>query len=618
MAGMCCLLLALEFTATARAQVGRLIPGHVIPAASQLASIDALAGTNQLHLVLGLPLRNPRELDALLQDLYDPSSTHYHQWLTPREFTERFGPTVDDYEKVVRFAARRGFQITHTHANRMMVNVDAPVSNIERAFQVKLLRYAHPTEDRTFYAPDSDPTVDADIPIQHIAGLDNFILPRRLGGLKTIPLNTNPIVAYATGSGPGGYFMGRDFRNAFVPGVTNTGAGQYIAIVDVGGPYYPLDVYMYQTNAGLSTNIVVTNILLSGSTGIPVGTNANEGEEVLDIDMAMSMAPGATILNYEGEAHDVFNQIALDNKAKQMTLSYGFGIDSTIQQIFQEFVAQGQAMSQASGDGGADLDGGTGLTGAPYSTIVGGVSLNTVSPGGAWLSDPTWGGSGGGISGYGIPTWQQGITMTINQGSASYRNYPDVAMPADNIFTVYENGSIIGGTGGTSAASPLWAGFMALVNQQAAALGKPAVGFVNPAIYAIGKGPHVVYTSCFHDVTTGNTYNGHNPLRYAACPGYDLCTGWGSPTGSNTINALVGSGTNDFTFYPSQASFNLVAGSSASGSIVMTRMNGLTGSARFITHRFAREHRGHHQSGHHDQCHRLDHHHREQHRAGQL
>ncbi len=128
------------------------------------------------------------------------------------------------------------------------------------------------------------------------------------------------------------------------------------------------------------------------------------------------------------------------------------------------------------------------LTGAPYSTIVGGVSLTTSGTNGPWKADNTWGGSGGGISGYGIPDWQQGIDMTANQGSVSYRNYPDVAMPADNIFTVYKNGTVIGGTGGTSASSPLWAGFMALVNEQAVSQGKPPVGFVNPAIYSLGKG----------------------------------------------------------------------------------------------------------------------------------
>jgi hypothetical protein len=584
-AGKALVALLLVSTLPVQAQQRRAIAGHVPSAVAGLRAIGALPETNRLPLVIGLPLHHPAELDRLLLDLHDPASTNYHQWLTPGEFTERFGPTVEEYQKVVGFAGQHGFQVTGIHSNRMMVNVEAPVANIEKTFSLKLRRYQHPTENRTFYAPDAEPTVDTNTPILHIAGLDDFIRPHRLGvASKIVPLDTNTIVAYATGSGPGGYFMGSDFRKAYAPGVTNTGAGQSIAIVDVGGPYYPLDVYMYQTNAGLSTNIVVTNIITTFTaywTNALTGSSTDEGEEVLDIDMAMSMAPGATILNYEGEAHNVFNQIAVDNKAKQMTLSYGFGIDSIIQQIFQQFVAQGQAMSQASGDGGADLDGGTGLTGAPYSTIVGGVSLTTSGANGPWSSDNTWGGSGGGVSGWGIPTWQQGISMATNLGSVSFRNYPDVAMPADNIFTVYKNGTIVGGTGGTSAASPLWAGFMALVNQQAAALGKGPVGFVNPAVYALGKGTRTTYTNCFHDITTGNTFNGHNALKYAACPGYDLCTGWGSPTGSNTINALVGSGTNDFTFYPSQGTFSLVAGASASATITMTRMNGLTGSATF-------------------------------------
>lgn len=576
------LLLISAFAVPVYSQSAQVISGHMVPAVAHLQPVEPLPGTNHLHLFLGLPLRNEPELDRLLQDLHDPTGTNFHQWLSPAQFTERFGPTVEDYEKVLRFAGQQGFKVTGIHSNRMMVNVDAPVSNIEKAFNIGLHRYQHPQENRTFYAPDSEPSVDTNLPIVHIAGLDNFILPHRLGGgLKTVPLDANQIVTYATGSSPGGFFMGRDFRNAYVPGVTNTGAGQYIAIVDVGGPYYAKDVFMYETNAGLSTNIVITNILLSGSTGIPNGTNANEGEQVLDIDMAISMAPDATILNYEGEAHDVFNQIAIDNKAKQITLSYGFGIDSITQNTFQQFVAQGQAMSQASGDGGADLDGGTGLTGAPYSTIVGGVSLTTKSAGGPWQTDVTWGGSGGGISGYGIPTWQQGINMTTNLGSVYHRNYPDVAMPADNIFTVYENGTIIGATGGTSAASPLWAGFMALVNQQAAILGRPPVGFVNPAIYSIGNGPRTTYTNCFHDITTGNTFNSQNPNRYTAIPGYDLCTGWGSPTGSNTINALIGTGTNDFVFYPSQGRFNLVAGGSANSTVIVTHMNGLPGSVGF-------------------------------------
>ena len=571
----------------ALAQGGRIIPGHFVPETSHLQALERLPGTNHLNLVLGLPLRNEAALDQLLQDLHDPASTNYHRWLTPEQFSERFGPTVEDYQKVVGFAQVSGLKVTSLTANRMLLDVEAPVSNIEKAFSVVLRRYPHPREARNFYAPDTDPTVAADVPLLHISGLDNFILPHRLGGaVKPAPLATNSITAFYSGSAPGGYFMGKDFRNAYVPGVTNTGAGQYIAIIDVGGPYYMQDVYLYETNANLSTNTVVTNILLSGATGIPNGTNADDGEEALDICMAMSMAPSATILNYEGGADDVFNQIAADNKAKQMTLSYGFGLDANNYQSFKQFLAQGQAMSQASGDGDADLDGGTGLTGNPYATIVGGTTLTTSGASGPWSSETAWnwnnnGGSGGGISGYGIPNWQQGISMTSNLGSTGYRNYPDVAMPADGVFLISRNGNSIGSVGGTSCASPLWAGFMALVNQQAATLGKPAVGFANPPIYSIGKGVYATYTKCFHDITTGNNYNSQNPTRFPAVTGYDLCTGWGTPTGSNTINALAGDGTNDFDFYPSQGKFNLVAGASANATITMTRMNGLTGSATF-------------------------------------
>jgi hypothetical protein len=573
----------LAFVGPASAQNTKLVPGHLVPSTRRLNSLGLLPPTNHLSLVLGLPLRNQPELDFLLQDLCDPASTRYHQWLTPEQFAASFAPAEDDYQKVLDFAKRNGLQITKTHSNRMMVNVDASIASIEKTFKLRLHSYQHPTENRVFYAPDAEPTVDQDIPVLHVAGLDNFILPHRLGGaLKLKSDGTNQIVSYATGSSPGGFFMGGDFRHAYVPGVTNTGTGQYIAIIDVGGPYYTNDVYLYQTSNGLTN--VVSNIITTFTaywTNALTGSSTDDGEEALDIDMAMSMAPGAIILNYEGEAHNVFNQIAVDNLAKQMTLSYGFGIDSIIQQIFQQFVAQGQAMSQASGDGGADDDGGTGLTGAPYSTIVGGVSLTTSGAGGPWSSETTWGGSGGGISGYGIPFWQQGINMTTNLGSISYRNYPDVAMPGDNVYLIWKNGTSTGAVGGTSCASPLWAGFMALVNQQASTLGKPAVGFVNPAIYALGKGLRSTYTNCFHDTTTGNTFNNHNPLRYAAGPGYDLCTGWGSPTGSNTINALAGIGTNDFTFYAGQGVFNLTAGASANASIVVTRMNGLAGTATF-------------------------------------
>ena len=147
-------------------------------------------------------------------------------------------------------------------------------------------------------------------------------------------------------------------------------------------------------------------------------------------------------------------------------------------------------------------------------------------------------GSSGGISSYySIPSWQTNVSnMAGRGGSTSFRNIPDVALTADNVYVAYGNGTS-GEFGGTSCAAPLWAGFIALVNQQAAANGESSVGFINPAIYAIAAGAN--YAVCFHDVTTGNNTWPSSPNLFYATNGYDLCTGLGTPNGTNLINALA-------------------------------------------------------------------------------
>jgi hypothetical protein len=126
--------------------------------------------------------------------------------------------------------------------------------------------------------------------------------------------------------------------------------------------------------------------------------------------------------------------------------------------------------------------------------------------------------------------------MVANHGSATMRNVPDVALTAENIYVVYGNGST-GSSGGISSAAPLWAGFTALINQQAAATGLPSVGFLNPALYTIGNG--VNYNAAFNDITRGDNYWPGSPTNYPAVPGYDLCTGWGTPNGASLINILT-------------------------------------------------------------------------------
>jgi hypothetical protein len=121
----------------------------------------------------------------------------------------------------------------------------------------------------------------------------------------------------------------------------------------------------------------------------------------------------------------------------------------------------------------------------------------------------------------------------------NWRNTPDVAANADNVYLFYSDGQEGGGWGGTSDAAPLWAGFTALINQQAAADGLPSVGFLNPALYALASGAN--YANLFHDITSGNNTWRESPTLFYAVPGYDLCCGLGSMNGTNLINALAGS-----------------------------------------------------------------------------
>src|SRR5439155_24601406 len=153
-----------------------------------------------------------------------------------------------------------------------------------------------------------------------------------------------------------------------------------------------------------------------------------------------------------------------------------------------------------------------------------------------YISETTWPGSGGGISTtYAIPTWQQGINMSFNQGSTTMRNLPDVSMVGDNVWLTADNGGSYF-VAGTSIAAPLWAGFTALVNQLALANGESTVGFINPALYGLAKSAN--FTSLFHDITTGNNTNPQSPTRFFGVTGYDLVTGWGSPLGGNLITEL--------------------------------------------------------------------------------
>jgi len=159
--------------------------------------------------------------------------------------------------------------------------------------------------------------------------------------------------------------------------------------------------------------------------------------------------------------------------------------------------------------------------------------------------------------------------MTANLGSTTQRNIPDVALTAENVYVKYNNGGT-GTFGGTSCAAPLWAGFMALVNQQAATNGQSPIGFVNPTLYSIGKGAS--YTANFHDTTTGNNFRTGSTTKFPAVTGYDLCTGWGSPNSSTLIATLT------MPITPTISGFTPAGGSAGTAvTITGTNFSGATG-----------------------------------------
>lgn len=527
----------LFFAAVAQAERPTLtthVPAAVSSGVAPL--VGRVSGEQRLSLAISLPLRNQAALEDLLQRLYDPQSPNFHNYLSGQEFTSRFGPTESDYAAAINFAQANGLDIIDTAANRLVLDIEGPAANIEKAFNVTLNFYQHPTESRTFFAPDREPSLDLAAPVLHISGFDNFALPHA----KNIQSpETEPSAIGKTGSGPGGQYVASDMRAAYYGSGPLTGKGQTVGLFEFAG-YNSADVKAYFENLKQTITVRVKGVSLNGvSLKCPPST-CDDSEQVIDIEMAIGMAPGLKeVIVYVGSQDpSIFNQMAVDNTAKTLSCSWGWpDNESTLDPIFKQMAAQGQSVFVATGDSGSSTPGNVVWPADdPYITAVGGTDIDTVSPGGAWKSETGWNGSAGSPSKnkVPIPSYQQlaGVITALNHASKTLRNYPDVAAESNtNQYSCYDGGCS-GGNGGTSFAAPQWASFIAMANEQALSNGKSTLGFLNPAIYALGVGS--TYTTDFHDITSGS--NG----GYSAVTGYDLVTGWGSPTGAALIDALTG------------------------------------------------------------------------------
>ena len=534
------------------AQPLQTLTGHVPTKLAGLHPVGVLPDSTLVDLIVGLPLQHSEEVQKTLEDLYDPGSSRFHRYLSPHDYLDTYAPTAASYQKVLDFAKANQLEIITTPPNRKFVHVRASAATINRVFHVTLRNYRHPTENRLFYAADVEPSVELDTPLSHVSGLDNFTLLSRLTNHYAAARKNAESPSPDSGSGHGGLFTGGDFRAAYAPGVTLTGKGQTVGIIEFEG-YNPSDLSTYETTNGIP-NVPLQNVYLDGYSGSTMNS-----ESATDIELVLSMAPGLSKAVVYGapytnaSVHDVLNELANPSHGEplpyQITTSYWFFYDQNVYDSLTQLALQGQALFVASGDDGAyDETTGKGAfppVDFPYVTTVGGTELRTSGPGGHLVSESAAGFSGGGYSPnaatdfhFEIPSYQFGMNLSAAHGSNFARNVPDVAIVADHI-SIYQGGQWRP-FAGTSAAAPLWAGFMALANEQAANSGAPRIGFPNPALYAAGR--NGACSNCFNDITVGDNFNEVSPNEYAAVRGYDLVTGWGSPQGANLINRLVSYG----------------------------------------------------------------------------
>jgi subtilase family serine protease len=357
-----------------------------------------------------------------------------------------------------------------------------------------------------------------------------------------------------------------------------TGSGQSLGLLEYYGTDLA-DLNTYYTNVHQTNNVPITLLSTDGTSTSCVYPSCDDTEQTLDMTQALGMAPGmSSLVMYVGSSDAaIFNAMATASPLNaQLSSSWTWtpADPGTDNPYFQQFAAQGQNLFQAAGDSGAWNSSSTIYPADDvYLTSVGGTDLTTSSAGGPWASETAWVDGGGGISpdNFAIPSWQTAAASGCSSCSQTLRNGPDVSANANFTFYVCadQSGCTANYYGGTSFAAPMWAGYLALTNQQALANGNSLLGFINPSLYTIGLGSN--YNSDFHDITSGS--NG-----YSATIGYDLATGWGSPNGSGLLNALAGTSSGPgFSLSASPSSVTVVQGNSGNSTITSTVTGGFNG-----------------------------------------
>lgn len=458
--------------------------------------------------------------------------------LSREEFERQFGAAADDIAAVRTFAADHGLSVVEEHAGRRTVVLSGAVAKFNAAFGVDLQRFEGPDgsyRGRVGSVQLPDELRDR---VEAVLGLDNRPAAKPHFRVRRAPrARRRPAVVGAS-------FTPLQIASLynFPPGA---GQGECVAIIELGGGERPADLKTYFSSLGVSSPPRVTVVSVDHAKNKPTGDpDGPDGEVMLDIEVVGAIAPQAHVVVYfapntDSGFLDAITTAVHDaaNKPSVLSISWGGPESSWTQQAmtafdsaFQAAATMGVTVCVASGDNGSSdgvNDGANHVdfpASSPHALACGGTSLH--ASGATIASETVWndqaqqeGSGGGGVSNvFALPTWQSGLRVTQTAGGASaltMRGVPDVSGDADP-ETGYD--VRIDGTdtviGGTSAVAPLWAGLIARIN---AAKGGP-VGFINPTVYS--------NPAALRDITQGD--NG----TFAASPGWDACTGLGSPNGA--------------------------------------------------------------------------------------
>jgi hypothetical protein len=535
--------------------------------------LGAVAPGTLIPLSINLPVRNLAALRAIAAQASNPSSPTFRHYTSAADLKATYNPTDADYAALVAWARGRGFSVVTSPSN-LGIDATGTAAQIEQAFHANLVVARRP-DGTQFYELDRQPSIDLTVPLSGVSGLDNYVLPRPRAGTAPLP----------------GLFLSSDLRTAYLGGgasfcSTLDGTGQSVGLYQQTG-FNQADIDKYQQDnhlTGVPPVVVLTaNDVVNSPTAappLPVTGNLETAEISMDIEMVMAIAPRAQVVVFEGKHPESILRVMADHReVSQISSSWDIGGNDTVTAYLSYLAAQGQAFFLASGDHGAYAPAGSTCPAAdltkfsagqasppdappldartsPYVTVVGGTALETDDATQAYTRETIWPGSGGGIlTGAPIPDFQTGITLIDPEVSTVSRNVPDVAMLAQSVYIVTsecngvfpgaatgfkdQNGNLVGpcsgpvvsgkaaAGGGTSSAAPLWAGFMALVNQKGQSVGLGPLGSANPTLYQIGKDP-ARYPNAFHDIGIGGAFNTCE-FSYTGRQGYDLTTGLGSP-----------------------------------------------------------------------------------------